>query len=334
LKSDNSMHFFLASNSPKGFFSKMDIFGKNLPEGWKCNVIKGSPGCGKSTYMNKIAEEMKQINTQIEYIHCPSDPDSLDAVIFPDLKLCYVDGTAPHVIDPILPGITGNIIDLSKYVDINNSNKNRSKILQLNKKSQKFYSQAQKYLISFRSILSNSIEEYIEKIDTNYIKKIFDSISKKYFRKKLPKNGQKTTRMISSFGPQGLLVLNQNFKNFDQIYQINDDLNLESDILLKHLTDLSNKSGHNNIVCINPLSFNEKIETLIIPELKLAFFVKNRWQKPNIKWAENTTKIRISKKSQINNHDKDILDLLILKATRSMEKNLSIHLEIEKIYKN
>ena len=326
------MHFFLASNSPTGFFSKMDIFGKNLPKDWKCNVIKGNPGCGKSTYMRKIADEIKQMGMKVEYIHCPSDPDSLDGVIFPDLKLCYVDGTAPHVIDPLLPGITGNIIDLSESANINDSIKNKNKILELNKESKKFYNQTQKYLISFRSILSNSIEDHIEKINFEYIKKLSNRISKKYFSKKLSKNASTSIRMISSFGPKGLLILNQNFENYDKIYQINDDLNTESDILFRHLINLSNKNGYNIIICINPISLNEKIESLIFPELKLAFFAKNRWHKQAIKQQKNINEIKISKNKQINNNDKDILDLLILKATNSMRKNLNVHLYTEKIY--
>ena len=123
MENNKSMHFFLASNSPRGFFSKMDIFDENLPRDWKCNIIKGSPGCGKSTYMKKIANEVEEMNLGVEYIHCPSDPDSLDAVIFPDLKTCYVDGTAPHVIDPIFPGISGEIIDLGKLKNLNEAAK-------------------------------------------------------------------------------------------------------------------------------------------------------------------------------------------------------------------
>ena len=332
LTKNNSMHFFLASNSPRGFFSKMDIFSKNLPKNWKCNVIKGSPGCGKSTYMKKIADEMKQMNATVEYIHCPSDPDSLDAVIFPDLKLCYVDGTSPHIIDPIFPGITGNIIDLAKLKSLDSARKNKNKIFKLNKKSEKFYNQAQKYLLSFRSILSNSIEEHIENINFDHIKSMSEKISKKYFTKKLTKIPKKSLRMISSVGPKGLLLLNQNFDEYKSIYQIDDDLNLESDILFRYILNLASNYGYNSIVCINPISLNEKIESLIFPELKLTFFAKNRWQTESCKFKKNVNKIKICKKNQIHADDQDILDILMLKAIQEMKKVLDIHLKIEKAY--
>ena len=185
---DNSMHFFLASNSPKGFFSKMDFFDKSLPRDWKCNVIKGGPGCGKSTYMKKMAHEIKNMGFDVEYIHCPSDPSSLDAIISNDLKICYVDGTAPHVIDPIYPGFSGKIINLGEKRKINKSSKN--KVRKLDMKSKELVEQSQKYLIAFRSILSNSIERELKKIDTKIIKKIHSKISENFVKDKSIKSGK------------------------------------------------------------------------------------------------------------------------------------------------
>ena len=334
MNNKNALHFFLASNSPKGFFSKMDIFSKNLPKDWKCNIIKGSPGCGKSTYMKKLAQEIEDMDLNVEYIHCPSDPDSLDAVIFSDLKLCYVDGTAPHVIDPVFPGISGEIIDLSKLKNNNNIIKNKEKIFELNKICEEFYNRAQKYLIAFSSVLSSSIEYSIENIDTKFVKKISEKISKKFFKKSLSKCAKQMIRLISSVGPKGLLFLDQNLKFYEHVYQINDDLNLISDIIFKNILNLASERGYNTIVCLNPLSLSEKIEALIIPELSLAFANINRWQK----FASNEkslkfTLIDISElKSKIINEDIEILDLLILQATKSMKNTFDFHVSLEKLY--
>ncbi len=334
MSNKNSLHFFLASNSPQGFFSKMDIFSENLPEDWKCNVIKGSPGCGKSTYMRKLAKEIEGMGLSVEYIHCPSDPDSLDAVIFSDLKLCYVDGTAPHVIDPIFPGISGEIIDLGKLKNIKDITKNKKKIFELDKTCKELYSRAQKYLIAFSSILSSSIEYSIENIDTELIKKISGKISKKFFKKSLAKRANQSTRLISSIGPKGLLFLNQNLKFYKYIYQINDDLNLISNIIFKNILNSATEKCYDSIVCLNPLSLSEKIETLIIPELSLAFVATNRWQK--FESDENPLKflpIDISKiKSEIIKEDVEILDSLILKATKCMQNTFKIHLSLEQNY--
>ena len=40
----------------------------------------------------------------VEFHHCSGDPDSIDAVFIPELKVAFVDGTAHYVIDPKFPG--------------------------------------------------------------------------------------------------------------------------------------------------------------------------------------------------------------------------------------
>ena len=42
----------------------------------------------------------QETGLETEYILCSGDPDSLDAVVFPDKAAAIVDGTAPHVVVP------------------------------------------------------------------------------------------------------------------------------------------------------------------------------------------------------------------------------------------
>jgi len=320
------MNFFLASNSPKGFFSKMEIFDKELPKDWNCNVIKGGPGCGKSTYMKKVANEIEDMGFDIEYIHCPSDPFSLDAIISHDLKTCYVDGTSPHVIDPVYPGISGKIINLGETRKVNKLSKN--KIYDLDLKSKELRNQSQKYLIAFRSILSNSIEQNLKTIDTNLINKIFKEILNKIPKSNSPTKCKKTIRMISAMGPEGLLFFNKNFENFEFLYEIQDDLNLTSDIIMRKI--LNKLEKNKVIICLNPISFNEKIEALIFPELSFAIFAKNRWQVFSDSEKYKSKKIKI--KSKLIYDDIYILDLLMEKSKTCLKKCYDIHCDIEKAF--
>ena len=102
--------YFLGSSGKDGFFS---CFEQLMPktEGRYIYIIKGGPGTGKSSFMKKIADEMESKDIDCERIFCSSDPDSLDGVIFPSLRVSIADGTSPHVLDPDYPGASGEIIN-------------------------------------------------------------------------------------------------------------------------------------------------------------------------------------------------------------------------------
>lgn len=92
----SQIHYFLGANSPTGFYSLYDHL---LPcEGARCiYIIKGGPGCGKSTLMRRVAQAAQAAGEPVEYILCSGDPGSLDAVLLPRQQVALVDGTAPHV---------------------------------------------------------------------------------------------------------------------------------------------------------------------------------------------------------------------------------------------
>jgi len=91
--------FFLGANSGDGFHSLYDSF-VDCAEGDFLWVIKGGPGCGKSSFMRHIARAAENAGCEVEYILCSGDPDSLDGIYLRDLRTAYVDGTAPHVTAP------------------------------------------------------------------------------------------------------------------------------------------------------------------------------------------------------------------------------------------
>ena len=89
------IEYFLGANSPSGFYSLYDHL---LPpeQARAIYILKGGPGCGKSTLMRKVAAWAQEAGLETEYILCSGDPDSLDAVVFPDKAAAIVDGTAPQ----------------------------------------------------------------------------------------------------------------------------------------------------------------------------------------------------------------------------------------------
>jgi MoxR-like ATPase len=75
-------HMFPGNNTSRGFYSYYPyIVPYSAAE--HIYILKGGPGVGKSTFMRRIAEKAALLDFDIEFMHCSSDPDSLDAVFIP-----------------------------------------------------------------------------------------------------------------------------------------------------------------------------------------------------------------------------------------------------------
>lgn len=105
---------FLGANTPQGFVS---LFGELYDpyQNHNVHILKGGPGCGKSTLMKRVADRAQALGFDVERVYCSSDPDSLDAAAVPALRLFFCDGTAPHVVEPRFPGACENLIDLGAF---------------------------------------------------------------------------------------------------------------------------------------------------------------------------------------------------------------------------
>ena len=85
--------YFLGGNTVRGFVSFYSGFCRG-PEDFLW-VIKGGPGCGKSSFMKTIGRAAEEKGLDVEYVLCSGDPESVDGVYFPALHTGYADGTAP-----------------------------------------------------------------------------------------------------------------------------------------------------------------------------------------------------------------------------------------------
>ena len=95
MQAEAKVCFYLGAKSPTGFYSLYDQL-LEPEQAETIYILKGGPGCGKSSLMRWVAQAMEEKGASVEYIACSGDPDSLDAVVFPALNTAIVDGTAPH----------------------------------------------------------------------------------------------------------------------------------------------------------------------------------------------------------------------------------------------
>lgn len=81
--------------------------------------------------MKKIGTALEEKEYSVEYIHCSSDPDSLDGLICRTLSIGIVDGTSPHVVEPTAPGAIEEYINLGIAWNIEELSKHKKEILYL-----------------------------------------------------------------------------------------------------------------------------------------------------------------------------------------------------------
>ena len=107
---------FPGAMGPDGFISCFDHL---MPAGElkRMIVLKGGPGVGKSTFMRRVHAALCQDGQPATLYFCSGDPDSLDAVAVPHRGLLILDGTAPHVVDPVIPGARDSIVNLGECLD-------------------------------------------------------------------------------------------------------------------------------------------------------------------------------------------------------------------------
>ena len=117
-KKCNIRRVFPGGNTYKGFHSFYDYI-LDQKSAKRIIVIKGGPGVGKSHFMKKLGEAMEEKGFDTEYHHCSSDNNSIDGVVFPQLSVALVDGTAPHVVDPKNPGAVDEIIHSLRIFNMN-----------------------------------------------------------------------------------------------------------------------------------------------------------------------------------------------------------------------
>lgn len=142
--------FFPGGNTSVGFFSFYEYI---IPQDAnRIMVIKGGPGVGKSSFMKKLAGAMIDQGYDAELHHCSSDNNSLDGVVFPQLKVALIDGTSPHIVDPKNPGAVDEIIHLGDYWDEAGIRKHKDAIIKTNQHISRTFGRAYQFLKAAKAI--------------------------------------------------------------------------------------------------------------------------------------------------------------------------------------
>jgi hypothetical protein len=120
----------------------VSLFESSLQDLDRVYILKGGPGSGKCSLIRSVCSSLLNKGLHIWQLHCARDNDSLDGVIVPSLGFGIVDGTAPHVIEPRLPGAVEQYVNLGEAWDTAALRARKAEIARLNEQLEQSYERA------------------------------------------------------------------------------------------------------------------------------------------------------------------------------------------------
>ena len=259
-------NYFLGANSPAGFFSLYD----ELSSLDRLYILKGGPGCGKSTLMRRVAAHAEAAGLEVQHILCSGDPDSLDAVILPERGVGIVDGTAPHVVEATCPGAVETYVDLSRFYDHHALQPRKAELLAATAEYKGHYKQAYRCLGAAGELRRNLTEAVDHAEVRQRLEKRAKGIISRELKKSTHSARQPERRFLTAVTHRGFIRLWDTVSaQADRVYELSDRHGLAHH-LLSPILAAARSAGHPIVACPDPMA-PDRLAHLILPELSLAF---------------------------------------------------------------
>ena len=322
---------FAGGNTPQGFFS---FFDNILPpdKSKKTILLKGSSGSGKSTLMHRISKIFP--DQDIEFFHCSNDPESLDGIVLKNAGISIIDGTSPHICDPLFPAVVDEIFNLGEFLDEDKVNPYRDELFELNSRKKLYYASFYNYLNAAASVMKNNVLIYKKSLSKPELYREATRIIHKLHPASGNVSGSHRRLFATAVTPSGLINFTSRVLSGNELYLLRDESGIASRILLDEIREAANKAGLDTEGFYCPLD-PQKLEHLIIPAQKLAFSMVNKRHKnelPEDHLLDLTpSPITPAEKNELEYND-CIFDELLGKGIATTKTSLGLHERIEEIY--
>lgn len=270
-------HVFPGGNTPAGFYSYYRyILLQDAAS--RIFVVKGGPGVGKSTFMRKIGEAMGEAGHPVEYMHCSSDPGSLDGLVIPGLRAALIDGTAPHVVDPQNPGAVDEIVNLGQYWSLSGIKEHRGEIVETNAAVGVLFERAYRYLGAAKMVYDDRNAIYARCTDITGAYAELEKLMPLFTgRPRGARPGRERRLFASAITPEGFVnYLGSLLRGYKDVYKLKGDGPLPN-AFLKAAAEEAARRGLDTEGYYCPMEPGGKLEHLLIPELSLAFTAPNAY---------------------------------------------------------
>ncbi len=335
----NKTKYFLGANTPSGFVS----FYENLIDLKKSKhlyIIKGGPGTGKSTLMRNLAFYSEGKGYEVEYVFCSGDPDSLDAIVIPELKVAVVDGTSPHMIDPKYPGAVDSIVDLSVCWDREKLSSRRSEIEELTGAYKGFYDVAYRYLTAAAKVENDMYAAVVSGVDFDKINDYCHKLLKKNAIKNKNRQGKVIKRVATTPTYKGMYSFKDALIGQYSNKIIIEDFCSVAGIVMSTLMDIALSIGVDIETYYNGMNYKNGPELLVFKDYDLCVAVSSEYAPLNIEGLRMVRCRRfidsdiIKSQKQRIKADKKIVFSLMAQAQGALISAKILHDELEEIYKS
>lgn len=263
-----SQHYYLGANSGKGFQSLFDRFAQ--PELYHdLIVLKGGPGCGKSTMMRRMGAAMEEAGLQVEFLHCSGDPDSLDGVYVPKIRSAVLDGTAPHVVEPRFPAAADRYVNLGEFYDVDAAKADRAEVMHHSGACSAAYRAAYRALSAAAQLADNAAQLAAENFDESRLLRRADGIINRELRGRGDGRAD-IYRFLGSVTWKGEVW---RFDTVEQlcprVYELQDTYGFAAGFLAR-IHEAACSRGYGAILCPDAENMS-RLQHLLFPELGVAF---------------------------------------------------------------
>lgn len=267
-------HLFPGGNTSKGFYSFYSYILKQ-EDANRIVCLKGGPGTGKSSLMKKIANHFKEKGYSIEYHHCSSDADSLDGIVIKELKIAMLDGTSPHVVDPITPGAIDETVNLGVALDSKILEEIKEDIMKVQKNVSNNFKRAYMFLASAKDIHEDWTKLNASTINKAKISSLIEELKVDIFKDRLDGYGKERHLFSTAFTPSGIVThAKELYLDFENKYVLTGGPGLDKSVVLSDIGLTAQRLGYFVEYLHDPF-IPERIEHVFIPELSTCLMTEN-----------------------------------------------------------
>lgn len=321
----HSIHFFAGGNTARGFFS---CFESIVPRAQRKRMfyIKGGPGVGKSTLMKRAAQTAEERGQTVVFFHCSSDPASLDGICLPDFGLGMMDGTAPHVYDPAVPGARDTLLSLGDFLDEKALVPHARDIEALQASISARFARCYRYLAAAEQVLG------ADSPAQENPRKVMETADR--WAQLLPLRGGYGSvhpLFASAFTPKGLVTVTD-FSLFERRITLDVPFGAHATSLMHEMARRAALRGLHVLELLDPL-IPERVSHVVIPSHGVAFCTDERSETSAGEWTAAEEVFDVSEgNSREQGFDRNAFELLCQRAVEQLAGAKALHDDLEKHY--